>query len=74
MEFKIILIFSNINEINIIINSLLALIYPLKWNFPISSYLLKETEVMLDAPFACIIGVEEKNLGLIEFRMKKKIV
>ena len=73
MEFKIILIFSNINEINIIINSLLSLIYPLKWNFPISSYLLKETEVMLDAPFACIIGVDEKNLGLIEFRMKKKL-
>ena len=73
MEFKIILIFSNINEINIIINSILALIYPLKWNFPISSYLLPETEVMLDAPFACIIGVEEKYLNLIEFRIKKKL-
>ena len=73
MEYKIILIFSDINEINIVINSLLALIYPLKWNFPISSYLLPETEVMLDAPFACLIGVEEKYLNLIKFRIKKNL-
>ena len=71
MEYEIILIFNNFEEINIIIYSLLSLIYPLKWNFPITSFLLPETEVMLDAPFATIIGVHESYKYLIEYKIKK---
>ena len=72
MEFEIILIFNNFENINIIIHSLLSLIYPLKWKFPITSFLLPETEVMLDAPFATIIGVHESFKYLIEYKIKKE--
>ena len=72
MEYEIILIFNNFEEINIIIYSLLSLIYPLKWKFPITSFLLPETEVMLDAPFATIIGVHESFKYLIEYKIKKE--
>ena len=72
MEYEIILIFNNFEEINIIIYSLLSLIYPLKWKFPITSFLLPETEVMLDAPFATIIGVHESFKYLLEYKIKKE--
>ena len=72
MEYEIILIFNNFEEINIINYSLLSLIYPLKWKFPITSFLLPETEVMLDAPFATIIGVHESFKYLIEYKIKKE--
>ena len=72
MEYEIILIFDNFEEINILIYSLLSLIYPLKWKFPITSFLLPETEVMLDAPFATIIGVHESFKYLIEYKIKKE--
>ena len=72
MEYEIILIFNNFENINIIIHSLLSLIYPLKWKFPITSFLLPETEVMLDAPFATIIGVHESYKYLIEYKIKKE--
>ena len=72
MEYEIILIFENFEEINILIYSLLSIIYPLKWKFPITSFLLPETEVMLDAPFATIIGVHESFKYLIEFKIKKE--
>ena len=72
MEYEIILIFNNFEEINYIIYSLLSLIYPLKWKFPITSFLLPETEVMLDAPFATIIGVHESFKYLIEYKIKKE--
>ena len=72
MEYEIILIFDNFEEINILIYSLLSLIYPLKWKFPITSFLLPETEVMLDAPFATIIGVHESFKYLIDYKIKKE--
>ena len=72
MEYEIILIFDNFEEINILIYLLLSLIYPLKWKFPITSFLLPETEVMLDAPFATIIGVHESFKYLIEYKIKKE--
>ena len=72
MEFELILIFNNFENINIIIHSLLSLIFPLKWKFPITSFLLPETEVMLDAPFATIIGVHESFKYLIEYKIKKE--
>ena len=72
MEYEIILIFNNFEEINILIYSLLSLIYPLKWKFPITSFLLPETEVMLDAPFATMIGVHESFKYLIEYKIKKE--
>ena len=72
MEYEIILIFNNFEDINIIIYSLLSLIYPLKWKFPITSFLLPETEVMLDAPFATIIGVHESFKYLLEYKIKKE--
>ena len=71
MEYEIILLFNNFEEINILIYSLLAILYPLKWKFPITSFLLPETEVMLDAPFATVIGVHESFKYVIEFKIKK---
>ena len=72
MEYEIILIFNNFEEINIIIYSLLAILYPLKWKFPITSFLLPETEVMLDAPFATVIGVHESFRYIIEYKIKRE--
>ena len=72
MEYEIILIFNNFENINLIIHSLLSLIYPLKWKFPITSFLLPETEVMLDAPFATILGVHKSFKYLIEYKIKKE--
>ena len=71
MEYEIILIFNNFEEINILIYSLLSILYPLKWRFPITSFLLPETEVMLDAPFATVIGVHESFRYVIEYKIKK---
>ena len=73
MEFKIILIFKEYEKINKIIYSLLSLIYPLKWRFPISSFLIPETEAMLDAPFAAILGINSEKRHLIDFRLKKNL-
>ena len=72
LEYKIILVFNNYEEINVIINSLLSLIYPFKWKYPINSYMLQETSVLLDAPFAIVIGVSKEHMGYINFRLKKK--
>ena len=72
MEYEIILIFENFEEINIIIYSLIAILYPLKWKFPVTSFLLPETEVMLDAPFATIIGVHESFRCVVDYKIKKK--
>ena len=71
MEYEIILIFNDFEEINILIYSLLSILYPLKWRFPITSFLLPETEVMLDAPFATVIGVHESFRYVIEYKIKK---
>lgn len=71
LEYKIILVYENCDEINTIIFSLLDLIYPFKWNYPINSFMLHETSVLLDAPFAIIMGVNSKYKNLISFRLKK---
>ena len=73
MEYKIILIFKEYEKINQIIYSLLSLIYPLKWRFPISSFLIPETEAMLDAPFAAILGINSEKRHLLDFRLKKNL-
>ena len=71
LEYKIILVFNNYEEINVIINSLLSLIYPFKWKYPINSYMLQETSVLLDAPFAIVIGVSKEHISYINFRLRK---
>lgn len=71
LEYKIILVYENYEKINTIIFSLLDLIYPFKWHYPINSYMLNETSVLLDAPFAIIMGVSSKYKNLISFRLKK---
>ena len=73
MEYKIIFIFENYEDINLIIYSFLALIYPLKWKFPISSFILPQTEVMLDAPFAVVLGVPVKYQRMVNFRLNKNL-
>ena len=65
------MVYENCDEINTIIFSLLDLIYPFKWNYPINSFMLHETSVLLDAPFAIIMGVNSKYKNLISFRLKK---
>ena len=73
MEYKIIFIFKDYETINQIIYSFLSLIYPLKWRFPISAFLIPETEAMLDAPFAAILGIYIGKKNLIDFRLKKNL-
>lgn len=71
MEYKIIIIFDNYEEINNILYSLASLLFPLKWKFLIISYLLNETEMMLDAPFAIMIGVHKNYFPLINKCIKR---
>ena len=71
LEYKIILIFSNYENINIVIQSLLAILFPFKWRFPITSYCLKETHVLLDSPFPMVIGVHVNNINSVHFRLNK---
>lgn len=62
-EQKIFLIFENINEINLIIFSLLNLLNPLKWNLPIISFITEDQSDLFETPFSLIIGIpnELKN-------------
>lgn len=57
MEFKIIFIFDDYNTINEIIFSFVHLLFPLKWNYPIVSFINRSLLDMLEAPFGIILGV-----------------
>ena len=56
MEFKIILIFENYEEINNIIWSLIHLLFPFKWRMHIITFITPNMTEYLEAPLPIIIG------------------
>lgn len=71
MEYKLILIFDDYQDINILIFSLINLIYPLKWNFPIISFITPTLMETLEAPFGMIIGVHSKYINYITKKLSQ---
>jgi hypothetical protein len=60
LERKIILIKKNFGDIALIMESLVSLLNPLKWNFVFITYLTPKLVDCLEAPFPYIIGVSRK--------------
>jgi hypothetical protein len=60
LERKIILIKENFGDIALIMESLVSLLNPLKWNFVFITYLTPKLVECLEAPFPYIIGVSRK--------------
>ncbi|CDW85806.1 UNKNOWN [Stylonychia lemnae] len=60
LERKIILIKENFGDIALIMESLVSLLNPLKWNFVFITYLTPQLVECLEAPFPYIIGVSKK--------------
>ncbi|CAI2364368.1 unnamed protein product [Moneuplotes crassus] len=61
LERKIIIITSDTSTNSIVIEILLSLLYPMKWNLPIVSVLSEATFDYLDAPMPYIMGISEEN-------------
>lgn len=74
MGYKIIFLFDNYSEINLIIFSLLSLIYPLKWKkYPIISYISEKNSKMIDmveSPVSVIIGLDINYKDLLQEKIK----
>jgi hypothetical protein len=60
LERKIILIKKEFGDIALIMESLVSLLNPLKWNFVFITYLTPKLIDCLEAPFPYIIGVSRK--------------
>ncbi len=60
LERKIVLIKEDFGDIALIMESLVELLAPLKWNFVFITYLTPKLVDCLDAPFPYIIGVSRK--------------
>lgn len=71
MEYKLILIFDDYQDINTIIFSITSLICPLKWNFPLISFITPTLMETLEAPFAMIIGVHSKYLNIVTQKLNQ---
>ena len=65
MEYKLVIIFDDYQDINTLIFSLINLIYPMKWNFPIISFITPSLLETLEAPFGMIIGVHSKFMTYV---------
>jgi hypothetical protein len=59
LERKIILIKEKFGDIALIMESLVSLLYPLKWNFVFITYLSSRLIECFEAPFPYIIGVSK---------------
>lgn len=60
MERKILLIKDNFGDIALIMEALVELLAPLKWNFIFITYLTPKLIECLDAPFPYLIGVSRR--------------
>jgi hypothetical protein len=69
MEHKVILMFDDYQEINLIIFSLITLLYPLKWNFPVISFVTQTLLETLEAPFGMLIGLPNKFSNFISHKI-----
>lgn len=68
MEYKLIIVFDDYSEINNIIFAFISILYPLKWNFPIISFITETLIETLEAPFAVILGLHSKYLGIVKLK------
>jgi hypothetical protein len=71
MEYKLILIFDDYQDINQIIFSITSLLYPLKWNFPIISFITPSLIETLEAPFGIIIGVHSQFTSVLQDKLNQ---
>jgi hypothetical protein len=60
LERKIVLIKENFGDIALIMEALVSLLNPLKWNFVFITYLTPNLVECLEAPFPFIIGISRK--------------
>ena len=60
LERKLILIKDNFGDTAIIMESLISLLNPLKWNFVFITYLTPKLVECLEAPFPYVIGISRK--------------
>jgi hypothetical protein len=74
MEYKLILVFNDYSEINTIIFSLVSLLYPLKWSFPLISYLTDNLVETLEAPFGILIGAHVQYIPIIELKLSQGVM
>ena len=75
MEFKIILIFDNHEEINHIIWSLIHLLFPLKWRMHVITFITPSMTEYLEAPLPIIIGCHTKKChSVTEDRIRRLII
>lgn len=56
-EYKILILFNNVENINTLIYSLVSLLYPFKWDLPIISFIDDNQIDMIETPFSSLIGV-----------------
>jgi hypothetical protein len=74
IEYKIILVFEDYSEINELIFSLTSLLYPMKWSFPIVSYITPNLIDTFEAPFGILIGAHVKYLDAINEKLRHKLI
>ena len=56
-EFKIFIIFKDYSQIKTLIFSLLSLLFPLKWDLPIVSYINTDQSDIIETQFSAPIGI-----------------
>ena len=74
MEFKIILIFENHDEINIIIWSLIHLLFPLKWRMHVITFISPDMVEYLEAPMPIIIGCHNSLEKIVTEKINNKYI
>ena len=61
LERKIVLIKNNVGDIAVLMQSLITLLKPFKWNFITITYLTSDLAEYLDAPLPYLIGVSTQT-------------
>jgi hypothetical protein len=74
MEFKVILIFDNYEDINNIIWSLIHLLFPLKWRMHVITFITNSMTEYLEAPLPILIGCHTTFEKIISEKIANKSI
>jgi len=74
MEYKLILIFDDYQQINSLIFSLVNLLFPLKWKFPIISFVASSLIDTIEAPFGIIIGLHSQYINILTEKINQDLM
>jgi hypothetical protein len=74
MEYKLILVFEDYETINDLIFSLVNLLFPLKWKFPIISFISPSLIDTVEAPFGIIIGLHSEYLNILNNKINQELM